>query len=442
MKVRILIKNAMFDMPYGIGHYFTKVPFSWRLGSAYTKSKKDMEQYDSLSPDEQSAYLLKKLNAVISYATKTFDFYRNLYGEYGILGNELKSLDELNTYPVITKEMIRKHVDTFSGAMQFNTGGTSGEPFSFFLDKNAFAREWAHMHYIWSLKGYDKTDINISLRGKNLGNKNIVYNPVHNVFLINTYKNVAGFRDELLKLFSEHTVKYVHGYPSAIYEFFKELEVILDDEEKKLITKNIVSCLFGSEFPVSYMVEYLNSQWNLDYISWYGHGEMAIMAYDKEKKNQYKPMMTYGYAEVVDGKLIGTSYNNFDMPLIRYDTGDRVEGKKNENGILESFSIREGREGDFIVDKSGKKIPLTALVFGRHHKMFDIADFIQVGQDAGGTVTFYVTLKNIEKIGIENMERYFDLKNVDIDYKFKILATPIRSKIGKIRLKIKQPIIV
>jgi phenylacetate-CoA ligase len=228
----------------------------------------------------------------------------------------------------------------------------------------------------------------------------------------------------------------VHGYPSAIYEFFKELESVLNIEKKKVITENIVSCLFGSEFPVPYMVNYLSSTWNLDYISWYGHSEMAILAYDEEKKNQYKPLMTYGYVEVEENKLLGTSYNNFDMPLIRYDTGDRVEGEIADNGVLEYFSIKEGREGDFIVDKSGKKIPLTALIFGRHHKMFDIADFIQVGQDEDGKVTFYVTLKDTTKIDTEKMEQYFDLSNVDIDYKFKIVDAPIRSKIGKMKLKV------
>jgi phenylacetate-CoA ligase len=292
------------------------------------------------------------------------------------------------------------------------------------------------MHYIWALKGYSKTDIKITLRGKNLGGKNIIYNPVHNEFVINTYKSVDKFKNELLELFKKYKIKYVHGYPSAIYEFFKELESILNIEEKNIITKNIISCLFGSEFPVPYMVDYLGNTWNLDYISWYGHSEMAILAYDEEKKNQYKPLMTYGYVEVEENKLLGTSYNNFDMPLIRYDTGDRVEGEIADNGVLEYFSIKEGREGDFIVDNSGKKIPLTALVFGRHHKMFDKADFIQVGQEEDGKVTFYVTLKDTTKIDTENMERYFDLSNVDIDYGFKIVDVPIRSKMGKMKLKV------
>ena len=181
------------------------------------------------------------------------------------------------------------------------------------------------------------------------------------------------------------------------------------------------------------MTKYLNNVWNLDYISWYGHSEMAILAYDEFKTNNYKPFMTYGYTEVVDNRLIGTSYNNLDMPLIRYDTGDLVEPQYKNNGLLESFTVKEGREGDYIVDKNDKKIPLTALIFGRHHTIFDVADFIQIGQDNSGRVTFYVTLKDKE---ITSIEKYFDLTNVEMDYEFEILDTPIRSNAGKLKLKI------
>ena len=38
--------------------------------------------------------------------------------------------------------------------MKINTGGTSGQPLEFYLDHQAFAREWAHMHHLWQAHGY------------------------------------------------------------------------------------------------------------------------------------------------------------------------------------------------------------------------------------------------------------------------------------------------
>lgn len=79
------------------------------------------------------------------------------------------------------------------------------------------------------------------------------------------------------------------------------------------------------------------------------------------------------------------------MPLIRYDTGDLVEAtKRTEGGLVTEFAIKEGRSGDFIEDRNGKKIPLTGLIFGRHHKAFDSADYIQIGQSEPGKATLYI----------------------------------------------------
>lgn len=436
MNVKLFLKNLISEIPYSIGKYFTYVPFSIRLGSEYTNFKNKIATFENMSLDEQSNYVIKNLNTIITHATSNYEFYKKFYNEYSLLGYELKYLDDFDKYPILTKEKIRTHTGTFKGSMKINTGGTSGEPFSFYIDKDAFAREWAHMHYIWELKGYKKTDIKITLRGKNLGDKNIVYNPVHNEFIINTYKSLNSFKNELLDLFKSHKIKYVHGYPSAIYEFFKELETLTDEEEKLIVKKNIISCFFGSEFPMPNMTKYLSENWNLDYISWYGHSEMAILAYDEFKTNDYKPFLTYGYAEVIDNKLIGTSYNNFDMPLIKYDTGDLVEPTLKENGLLRSFKVKEGREGDFIIDKNNKKIPLTGLIFGRHHEIFNYADFIQVEQKQNGLVIFHITLKASQDINPTNIKKYFDLTNVDVDYEFKISEAPIRSKMGKLKLKI------
>jgi len=433
MKGKVFLKNIISEAPYSLGKYFTYVPFKYRLGKEYTKSKEKIHFFDNISEDEKLSYILERLNKVVNHATSNFSFYQKFYGDYGLLNKEIRTLEDFEKLPILTKEKIRNHVDTFKGVMKINTGGTSGEPFSFYIDKNAFAREWAHIHTIWELKGYKKTDIKITLRGKNLGDKNIVYNPVNNEFIINTYKSLALFKEELINLFKNYKIKYVHGYPSAIYEFFKELEKLISLEEKYLIQKNIRSCFFGSEFPMPNMTKYLNEVWNLDYISWYGHSEMAILAYDEFKTNDYKPFMTYGYTEVFENKLIGTSYNNFDMPLIRYDTGDLVVPKYKNNSLLESFSVSKGRGGDYIVDKSGKKIPLTALIFGRHHKIFDVADFIQVEQKKNDLVIFYITLKDNN---IEYIENYFDLSNLNIAYEFKILSSPIRSKAGKLKLKV------
>ena len=107
--------------------------------------------------------------------------------------------------------------------------------------------------------------------------------------------------------------------------------------------------------------------------------------------------------------------------------------------LVKEFAIKEGRSGDFIEDRNGKKIPLTALIFGRHHKAFDVADYVQIGQPEPGRATLYVTLKN-DKTGLgetgSDLACLFDLSNVDIDFDFKLVDKPIRTAMGKLKLRV------
>ena len=107
--------------------------------------------------------------------------------------------------------------------------------------------------------------------------------------------------------------------------------------------------------------------------------------------------------------------------------------------MVKEFAIKEGRSGDFVVDKGGKKIPLTALIFGRHHKAFDVAEYIQIGQAEPGKATLYVTLKN-DKTGPilseSDLACLFDLSNVDIDFDFKLIDKPVRTAMGKLKLRV------
>ena len=160
---------------------------------------------------------------------------------------------------------------------------------------------------------------------------------------------------------------------------------------------------------------------------------MCILAQEKFE-NKYFPYQTYGYCEVIENKLIGTSYNNFDMPLIRYDTGDIVKAQFSNSGIINYFTVTNGRVGEFITDNDGVKIPLTALIFGRHHKAFEYFDFIQVEQnESSKKVTFYLTSNSKNIIYNDSL---LNISNVNIDYNVVIIKSPLKTISGKVNLKI------
>lgn len=429
MSLTAKVKSLVEHIPYPVGRAMAFVPFSWRLGHVYTRTKGEVEV-------ENELYAIERFWTIFEYAREKFPCYRELYERAGVRDLKIETMADIKKVPRIDKQWTRKHFGEFKGAYRLNTGGSSGEPTAFWMDKDCWAREWAHMHTIWERLGYKYTDLKLAIRGKNLGRRPFAYNPVHNEYIINTYLNVKDYAADLKRLFAKRKVRWFHGYPSSIHQFILECEAVFGKDGTAALFKDVKGLLLSSEYPHPNLVEKFE-EYGLKWISWYGHSEMAVLAWADEAMI-YHPFVTYGFAEVEDGHLLGTSYHNFDMPLIRYDTGDLVEKVEREGGGGQwncAFRIKEGRSGDFIEDKNGKKIPLTALIFGRHHKAFNVADYVQIGQQEPGKATLVVSGSK-DVLSGKSMSDLFDLTNVAIDFNMEIVDKPIRTAAGKLKLRV------
>ena len=259
---------------------------------------------------------------------------------------------------------------------------------------------------------------------------------INNEILVNTYKTLEKKDFEtIFKLIKKYKIRYLHGYPSAIYTFLKRIKES-DFELSNLLKNGINGVLLGSEYPIPFYRDFIESFLNVSSISWYGHTEGVILAKESSQKLIYEPFLSYGYTEAVliGGKyhLVGTSFDNLASPFIRYDTDDIIKPQI-ENGILLNFGISEGREGEFVEDYSGNLISLTSLIFGRHHKMFNYIDFIQVQQKQKGHLIIYF----VSKENITNPQNLFDSNNVEMSFSFQQISVPILSRSGKLLLCIK-----
>jgi len=426
------IKNSIEKLPYSISKLLVFVPFELRLGKQYTIFKKTIDDSETWDESQIEKYIVLNFDKIFQHS-KQFNLYKEKYVKAGVFNLKIETLDDIKKVPPLKKEEVRKYFNLFNGKYLLNTGGTSGSPLAFYLDKNVWAREWAHMHFIWKKAGYSHTDLKFTFRGKDIGTKFIEYNCVHNEFIINTYKSPQQYLLQFFKILHTKKVKYFHGYPSAIYNFLKEIESHITENQKRIITDNIKCCFFGSEYPTPQIVNYIKDVWRLNYLSWYGHSEMCVLARGEMNNTNYIPLHTYGYAETENNELLGTSYHNFDMPLIRYNTGDVVNPMYYDNSVLKSFTIKDGRSGDFVIDKKGNSISLTSLIFGRHHDIFQFIDYIQVHQIKNGYVTFLISKSDDKKL---ETIKLMDLNNIDIVFDFLFINKPIRTKSGKVSLKL------
>ena len=443
-----IVKAWCSDLPDWVQRSLPYVPFSVRFGSPYTTMVALIEEFSKMSARDQECWVLSKLQECVSNAYRNIPFYRQLYDEEGVRPDELISLADFEKFPIVTKEMLREvpvSARTIPSRLSIktNTGGTTGQPLEFFIDKNAFAREWAHMHKIWGGLGYSPTDLKLTVRGKDHGEQAIVYNGIHNELSVNAYIGHDRVADELSKLSLLKKIRYVHGYPSGISELFSYLNDTAPDVIAT-IKEGLRGVFYGSEYPAPIYREKVREILQVPDISWYGHSEMAILAYEKHEPFEYDVMRTYGYCEAVSqsdhpsSKLIGTSFWNSTAPLIRYDTGDLIRVRDSERTLI-SFRVAEGRVGDFIVDKNHQKISLTGLVFGRHHKVFSWASSVQISQSRHGEVTIYVNpMRTGSPKSAQSIADDFDADNVKLDITFAIVSSPIKTEAGKTPLLVSE----
>lgn len=417
-----------------MGRLLGKFPMELRLGRQYELYAGQIAAANSASRAKQ----LEMISSLVRFAYAETAFYKDTFGSFGSAPSPIESFAAFTKLPITTKAELQQFPIEQRSIRRFalkksNTGGTTGQPLEFYIEKSAYAREWAHMHAIWATLGYRYTDEKLTIRGKNIGNRFFKYNFNQNEFLINAYAPLEDHLDACRQLITKRNIKWIHGYPSSIYSFLLELES-LDPVLFELLINKVQGVFLGSEYPAPQYRNYIEQHCGLKSISWYGHSEMAVLAPEREPgSGVYYPFHSYGYAEAVkDGdsyRLVATSTHNFASPFIRYDTGDLIEPTF-KDGLLECFRIKEGRNSDSVIDKNGRSISLTGLIFGRHHHAFGHCEHVQVRQPAPGKIEILVTSQEAR----ENWAELFDFSNAFFDVTFTQIDSPVRTPLGKVQL--------
>lgn len=447
MSFRFTAKRLMESYGTHAMRAFRHVPFGVRLGPSYTRFRREVKMVEALDPDELVRYTLHRMRRQVERVYGTNEFYRRHWDRGRFEPRKLQTIDDIKRIPVVTKKDLRaapfdSRSSSGAGSILLNTGGSTGSPLAFTVDARAFAREWAHMHAIWSLVGFRSSDGRLTIRGHALGGLGYRYNAAHHEYQIDPQVPLRSYHATLQRALEQDRIKYIHGYPSAIAAFLREAE----SEAPELSThlrRTIRGVLLGSEYPHPRYRDFISRALDATTVSWYGHSEMAVLAYEKLEPFRYQTMHSYGLAEALvrDGqqlRLIGTSFYNTATPFIRYDTEDLIDDVDEYQGVLRSFGISQGRIGEFVEDQAGRQLSLTGLVFGRHHRAFEVASHVQVHQPRPGELDVFVSTPR----GCSDeaqWHEFFDLAGIDMAVRFFSLSHPIRTPSGKTPLLLIEP---
>lgn len=430
-KMRVHLGCLLNRLPYRLLPY---------IGRIYGAAQKDIDSFENQNRKQE--IIFDRVRGIVEYAINNNKFYQDFYASKGFTIDQLRSFEDIDKIPIVTKqELMNVDIEMRSSVRNnrylANTGGSTGRSFSLYKTPELKIKEFAYFHRIWKKLNYEKHDLRLHFVGRNQFVGIYRYDFIENSIQVSVntpFEDILGaIRNDNLK------IRYLHGYPSVLYEFALFCKEHTVDFELSGLNKNLKGVFLKSEYPFKCYRDEIESTFGVKTLSHYGHTETVALAYEAYTPFIYDVLQSYGYVEVSlvenDYRIIATTYDNYASPLIRYDTEDIVEDPCWKDGIITRFRMKNGRSGDFILDKNGKKISLTGFLFGKHHKLYYYASQVQISQRRKGeAILYYVPIKNLPPDF--DASRYFDCSDEELDVTFLQIEKPIKTKSGKVLLKI------
>lgn len=385
-----------------IGTFLRLVPARYRYGSTYqawrdrlTEARRDPAALRALQDAARIAIVREAFDKSPHYRAALTRTFGASFDPASILDPEMWS-----QLPLLTPETVSDHREALatrptSELDSGSTGGTSGKPVRFFLDKGRSPVEYAFVFDAWARTGYKAGDWRAVFRGVEVLKAAVE----KDVALAELRFSIFNLTDELMARFHREItaegIVNLHGYPSAIGMFAAYLTRSGLGPMRQI--KAVM--LMGERLYPNYRAAIEQAFPNATLVPFFGLSEKCAFAVEvpgQPDVYDFEPL--YGFTELLDshdrpvttpgqrGRLVTTGLLFKGMPFIRYDTRDEatlVDAPSAENGWrlrVERIVPRRGHE--FLVSKDGKLIPILALlVFGK--EMDEIREFQFVQETPG-----------------------------------------------------------
>jgi phenylacetate-CoA ligase len=386
------------------GFVYRHLPPHWRHGARYDEFKRLAGAGENWPLEEIPIYQLKQIRIVLHHAASYCPFYQKRFAEAGFRPESLHEPEDLKKCPFVEKQHLQKHLGEMisteipvSQRLYITTGGSTGVPVGFYLQKGVSRpKEQAFLETMWRRAGYFDGARFAVIRGhvtsSSAQGKAIAHDSTRDWLMLSSYHLTADRLPEYLAALEKFKPDLLHAYPSAALQLAEFL-----DKAGQSWRLPLRGLLCGSERLTLPQKRLLERVFKCRVYRWYGHSERVVLAGEGAQTELFYFFPQYGFVEFgppdEEGlrEVIGTSFHNLAMPLIRYRTGDYVRlAEPSHVSNLEypwpaAVEIA-GREQEFLVSATGRWISLTA--FNMHDAIFDGLYAVQFFQDEPGVAEF------------------------------------------------------
>jgi phenylacetate-CoA ligase len=329
-------------------------------------------------------YQDEKIKILISHAYETVPYYRKIFSERKLTPKDVKTTLDLCKLPILTREGIKTNfLDLISTNFHpkklkyGHTSGTTGSPLEIGYDPTVVYATYAALdrQYQWAGCRLAKDGDRIAvLRGNVIVPLNQKrppfwrYNRWHKQLLLSSFHLSPQNLHFCMEEVERYQPTVFDGYPSTLYVFAK----FLKNSRRKYQAKAVIS---SSETMYDFQREAIEESFQCRVFDYYALAERAVFATECDHHQGHHLCMEYGVSEILDekndplpkgktGKLVGTSFHNFGMPLIRYVTNDMTALRSNPCSCGRELALMDDvttKAEDTLTLKDGRLISPSVL---------------------------------------------------------------------------------
>jgi len=324
--------------------------------------------------DELQFNLLRRL---LRHCYATVPYYRQQMEEMGVQPDDVKCLEDIRRFPVLTKQdVLDAHDSLISSKYPHGlrhtayTGGTTGTPLALERDLFSIANEHAFVRRQWDWAGIGLRDRTAYLSGRVVVDPAQtegpfhMYDPFMRELILSTYHLSEATAGQYAEAIVRYRIRAIVGYPSPIAFLAKVCRA-------SGLKIRLRAVLTTSETLTEVMRENMTSAFDCRVFDFYGAAERVCYIHTCDH-GSYHLIPEYGYTEFVplehsisgECRVIATGFWNRAMPLIRYDLGDVIVPSDRRCECGRAFPVVEsiaGRTGDVVRTSSGRQLGPTLM---------------------------------------------------------------------------------
>ena len=325
------------------------------------------------SPRELKQIQNYKLKKLIHYAYNNVPYYTNVMNSYGIKPNHIQSQKDLVLFPILTKKIIKENFSCLLSTkirslrpVRKITGGSTGVPLQYLITRGVESVSWGSIWRAWNVGGYSPGDKVVVLAGDSIigrGIRRSIYHRLNNWICLGISVLDEDHLKYMYDMIKKTSCKLIYAYPTPLF-------VLAQYMKQHNLALKVGHIVTTSEMLFPDQRNIIEHVFNCKIYDLYGANDGGVLGFECEYFNGYHLAMEKCITEIVDssgqiardstvGDVILTDLENYAMPFIRYEVGDRgaisnVPCKCSRG--LNRLELMCGRIKDFVELGNGKII--------------------------------------------------------------------------------------